>query len=253
MTPDDYLNQVLARIRAPTGALGPGARVHQELTPLIQRWARQHLREVKISGSYAKETAVRGDTDVDLFISMRSSVPGTLADLYKSLGQFMQRNGYEVRWQHVSIGISYLGLKVDLVPGRQQSAWTSNHSIYISKRRTWTLTNVDTHIRNVTQSGRQAEICLLKRWRDIHQLEAPSFCLELSALRALRGRRINNLAPNVTLCLEFLRDQLTSTVLMDPANTNNNVADDMTASEKREAGAAARRSLEERNWDQIIW
>src|ERR1700733_14760155 len=114
MTPDDYLNQVLARIRAPTGALGPGARVHQELTPLIQRWARQHLREVKISGSYAKETAVRGDTDVDLFISMRSSVPGTLADLYKSLGQFMQRNGYEVRWQHVSIGISYLGLKVDL-------------------------------------------------------------------------------------------------------------------------------------------
>jgi tRNA nucleotidyltransferase (CCA-adding enzyme) len=218
----------------------------------MRMWAGQHLNEVKISGSYAKETAVLGDTDVDLFVSLRSSAPGTLANLYNSLGQFMQRNGYEVRWQNVSIGVSYLGLKVDLVPGRQQSAWTSNHSIYVSKRSTWTLTNIDAHVRNVTESGRQAEICLLKRWRDIHQLASPSFCLELSALLALRGRRVNDLAPNVIVCLEFLRDQFTTGMLMDPANTNNNVADDMTTSEKRAVAAAARRSLEERSWGQII-
>jgi hypothetical protein len=219
----------------------------------MRRWAGQNLYEVKISGSYAKETAVRGDTDVDLFVSLRDSTSGTLAGLYGGLGQFMQRNGYEVRWQNVSIGISYSGLKVDLVPGRKQSAWASNHSIYVSKRDTWTLTNVDTHVRNIRESRRQAEICLLKRWRDIHQVEAPSFCLELSALRAFRSRRINNLASNLNACLEYLRDELTSAALIDPANTNNDVADDMTISEKRAVAAMALSSVEERLWQGVIW
>jgi len=208
---------------------------------------------VKISGSYAKETAVKGATDVDLFVSLRDSTPDTLASLYRSLGKFMQRNGYEVRWQNVSIGIAHRGLKVDLVPGRKQSAWTSNHSIYVSKRDTWTLTNIDTHVRKVKESGRQAEICLLKRWRDIHQVEAPSFCLELSALRALRNRRLNNLAANLNACFEYLRDELTSAVLIDPANTNNDVADDMTISEKRAVAAMARSSVEEQGWGDVIW
>jgi hypothetical protein len=253
MTPDDYLNQVLVRTRAPTGAFGPGGRVRQELAPLMRQWAGQNLYEVKISGSYAKETAVHGDTDVDLFLSLRDSTPGTLAGLYDSLGQFMQGNGYEVRWQNVSIGISHSGLKVDLVPGRKQSALTSNHSIYVSKRETWTLTNVDKHIKNAIDSGRQPEICLLKRWRDIHQVEAPSFCLELSTLRALKGRRFGNLASNFTTCLQYLRDELRTAALIDPANTNNDVAEDMTISEKRAAAAAARSSLEEQNWAEIIW
>jgi tRNA nucleotidyltransferase (CCA-adding enzyme) len=253
MTPDDYLNQVLAHIRAPTGVLGPGEHVLRELTPLMRQWARQNLHEVKLSGSYAKETAIKGGTDVDLFVSLRDSTAGTLAGLYTSLGQFMKDQGYEVRWQNVSIGVSYAGLKVDLVPGRKQSAWTSNHSIYVSKRDTWKLTNVDTHVRTVTGSGRQAEICLSKRWRDIHQLEASSFCLELSVLDALRGRRINNLASNFNTCLEYFRDELTSVVLKDPANTNNNVADDMTILEKGAVAATARSSLGEEYWQDVVW
>ncbi len=219
----------------------------------MQRWARHNLREVKISGSYAKETAVKGDTDVDLFVSLHESTAGTLASYYTSLGKFMQDNGYEVRRQNVSIGISHSRLRVDLVPGRKQSPWGSDHSIYVSKRRTWKQTNIDKHIRNVINSGRSAEICLLKRWRDIHELVAPSFCLELSVLEALRGRRISNLASNFTACLEYCRDELTSAALKDPANTNNNVAEDMTVLEKQAVAATARSSLGEQYWQHIIW
>jgi hypothetical protein len=144
-------------------------------------------------------------------------------------------------------------MKVDLVSGRKQSAWTSDHGIYVSKRRTWMQTNIDTHIRIVGASGRQSEICLLKRWRDVHQLELPSFCIELATLRVLTGRRTSGLATNLWNCLTFFRDQLPSAALIDPANTNNNVADDMTATEKQAVSAQAGRSLQEQYWSSIVW
>jgi hypothetical protein len=240
-------------VRAPTGLYGPGERVRLALSPYMQEWAGFYLSEVTVSGSYAKQTAVRGDTDVDLFVSLKDSMPGTLADLYRQLGQFMQGKGFSVRWQNVSVGITYRGLNVDLVPGRKQSPWTSDHSIYVSKRRTWTKTNVGTHIKKVRDSGRQSEICLLKRWRDVHRFEFPSFVLELATLRALSGHWTTGLAANFLSCLTFFRDQLPSAALLDPANTNNNVADDMTFREKQRASAEAGRSLREQYWENIVW
>lgn len=253
MTPDAYLNQVLQRISGPSGALGPGQRVKNALYPTIQEWAGYQLADVMLSGSYAKATNIVGGTDVDLFISLKSDTAGTLKDLYQNLAAFMTRKGYTVRRQNVAIGITYSGMKVDLVPGRRQSAYGSDHSIYISRRDTWQKTNVQTHATAIGGSGHTGVMRLAKHWRTLHDLDFPSFAVELTVLKALEGRWSMGLAGRLSAALELMRDRMATVALYDPANTNNNVASEMTASEKSAIASQARSSLSQQNWEQIVW
>jgi tRNA nucleotidyltransferase (CCA-adding enzyme) len=60
--------------------LAPGT-----IRPVLQQWANQFLLYVTPSGSYAKGTANRSGTDLDLFISLSPETPETLADIHKTL------------------------------------------------------------------------------------------------------------------------------------------------------------------------
>lgn len=253
MTPDDYLSSILRRISAQTGLLGPGNQVLNGLTPTIRGWATTQLIEVKLSGSYAKGTCILGGTDVDLFISLSSTTLQTLKEIYDSLAAYFSEKGYKVRRQNVSIGITYTGKTVDLVPGKKQTSYGSDHSLYVSRQNTWTKTNVDTHIRTVSGSRNVDVVKLMKHWRTIHNLDFPSFAVELAVLKALEGVWLTGLADRFLKVLEFLRDRISLAALPDPANASNNVANDMTAAQKGELASAARASLSKQNWNEVLW
>lgn len=254
MTADQYLQSLLASITAPTGVSGPGSTVLSGLRPRIQQWATTYLNELQLSGSYMKGTAIIGATDVDLFISLKSNTNQTLREIYDSLGSYMQTSGYSVRHQNVSIGVTYGSWSVDLTPGRQQQPFSSNHSIWVSRRRTWQLTNVERHIQNIGASAHTDVIRLMKRWRQVHSLEFPSFAVELAVLRSLEQTSgYAGLASRFLLALDFLRDRIATAQLIDPANSNNNVADELTAAEKTSIATQARQSRNETYWGQVVW
>jgi len=253
MTADEYLQSILAKYAVATGENSPAARAGNALYPVIQRWAGQFLLEVRYSGSYAKGTAVRGITDVDLFISLHPLRPGTLKEVYQNLVAFLAREGFSPDQRNVSVRISYSGVSVDLVPGKKQEGNTSDHSLYRRRRDTWIKTNVNVHIQTVSQSGRADEIRILKIWRRLHGLDFPSFYLELATLRALEGRWRGQLAENVFAALNYLGASLASDRILDPANTNNVVSDDLTLAEKQKVAAQARTSAAKSTWSEIVW
>jgi hypothetical protein len=74
----------------------------------------------------------------------------------------LKTSGYQPRLQNVSIGITFLGYAVDLVPGERQNWLYNDHSLYKRSGDTWTKTDVSQHIEKVKASGRQAEIRLTK-------------------------------------------------------------------------------------------
>jgi hypothetical protein len=114
-------------------------------------------------------------------------------------------------------------------------------------------TNVNVHLQTVSQSGRVDEIRVLKIWRRLHGLDFPSFYLELATIRALEGRLRGRLADNVFAALNYLGARLASDRILDPANTNNVVSDDLTVAEKLKVAAQARASAAKSNWSQIVW
>ena len=226
------------------------------LTPHIHAWANGHLYEIKLVGSVAKGTAITKTTDIDIFISLNPSVSSsnTLEDVYKTLHKRFDLSGHNPREQNVSVGINHTGLKIDVVAGVQQNTLGTDHSIWKRKAQTWTKTNVDTHVRHVSGSGRTADIKAVKIWRKLRGLDFPSFYLELSVIEALKGKPLLFGSPsdNFVTVMNYLNDEFIDKNITDPANTANVVSEELTRAEKQLIKNAAAQTLQG-NWNQAIW
>lgn len=254
MTPDQYINSIVQKHRLPDTLDGyTSLNVISPLKRIISSWADSCLCEIKLSGSRAKGTAIDLSTDLDLFISLSSTTSNSLKEIYESLYSCMQDEGIEARKQNVSIGITYLGKKVDLVPAKRQGQYGNDHSLYKRKEDTWTKTNVDTHISRVRQSGRLTEIIALKVWRENHSVDFPSIYLESFVIESLRGRSLNSPAENFLYLLRDIRENIQYRRVVDPANTNNVLSDELTQMEKRKLQSMADSSISEQYWGDIVW
>ncbi len=251
MSADTYLQGILTREAVDTSPSSPVRGVQAILQPAISEWAGAQLRAVQPSGSFAKGTANRSGTDIDLFLSLKSDTTNTLKEIYIALFNKMKAKGYTPKQQNVSINLRVNGYDVDLVPAKHQGGNSEYHSLYRRRADTWTQTNVATHIATVRNAGRISESRVLKLWRNQKQLDFPSFYLELSAITALSGAR-GTISQNVWIALQYLRDRFPNARVVDPANTNNIISDDLSASEKARISTAAAQALKATNWTQIV-
>lgn len=249
MTADQYLDSIIKKYTVNISAAEAAA---NKLVPVIERWGGTFIVEKKFSGSLAKETAVSIATDADIFISLSSTTPDSLKDIYDSLFNAISQAGYSPRKQNVSIGLTVDGYKIDVVPGKRQSQYGNDHSLYKNKQETWTKTNIEKHIDLVKQSNLLREIKILKIWKKLHKLEFPSFFLEMAVVDALKSAR-GTLSQNVFTALSFLRDTIVTVHYIDPANTNNIISEDCTQQEKIQICNAAKNSLSMQTWGEIVW
>ena len=250
MTADQYLRYVLTTYQV--NAAAAQAVAQQQIAPVVQQWAGQYLSGIELSGSVAKGTANAGANDMDLFIALSSSTPDTLKEIYESLHDLASAR-WPTRRQNVSIGIQLAGFHFDLVPGRKQSGYQNWFSLWRNKAQTWTQTNIELQIQTVAQSGRTEEIRILKRWRTLAGLDFPSFALELAVLQALHSHRRGDLANNVSAALEWLCGNMRTAQLLDPANTNNLVSDDLSATDRAKIAIAAGFARRQANFSNFVW
>jgi len=142
---------------------------------------------------------------------------------------------------------------VDLVPGKRQHQQGDDHSLYKYKQDTWTQTNITTHISTVRNSKRAVEIMATKIWRERHGLEFPSLFMELAAIEAVKNRTYGDYDNNFLRVLEWLYSNITTTRIVDPANSNNVISEDLTSIEKKAIANQATASRQKKNWNEIIW
>jgi hypothetical protein len=251
MTADEYLRQILARESVDTSSSSPVRGVQATVAPIIQGWAGSQLSSISASGSFAKGTANRSGTDIDLFISLKSDTTNTLKEIYDSLFAQFQSAGYTPKKQNVSINIKVGGYDVDLVPAKRHDTTSQDHSLYRRRADTWTKTNVVKHIAHVQSGGRLSESRVLKLWRNQKGLDFPSFYLEMTAINALAGT-FGTLSDRVWAVFSYLRDTFPDARVVDPANTNNVISDDLSASDRGKIKAAAIAALGASDWNQIV-
>ena len=253
MTADQYVDTVLAKYAVPRGPTSPAERLGNTVAGPLRTWAGQQLNSLHYSGSYAKATGVRGISDVDVFISMKSDTNSTLKEIYESLFSLATTSGWSPQYQNVSVGVTVNGTRGDLVPGKVQDGYQNYHSLYLRKRDSWTQTNVALHVDKVSNSGRLKEIRAVKIWRTLNRLDFPSLYLELFTIRSLSGRPQSALAENILHALRAIGSSLASTRIEDPANTNNVLSDELTKQEKAQIASLAAQSAGQQYWKDIIW
>ena len=246
-----YARGVLGNHASP-GSLVVAEMVIQRLMPSISAWANGHQIEVKPSGSVAKGTAVSGCSDVDILISVSSTASETLKQVYEKLFNRLTVDGFAPRRQNVSLGITIEGWKVDVVPAKRRPGWTTEHSLWSHKKQSWRQTDIHKHVEYITSSGRQDEIRLVKVWKKLHNLEFPSFPLEVAVIQSLAGHPYGTLANNFPRVLEYVRDKLPDIQLIDPTKPSNILSDELTTAEKALLASTARQHLQ-LQWEQVVW
>lgn len=225
-------------------------------------WASGCFREITFSGSTAKGTSIAIASDLDLFISLTNDChqnDGGLSKIYESLYQTLDSKYSKARRQRVSVGIEACGLKIDITPGRKLFGNTSDHNLHLTKGGKYIQTNIQKHISDIKYSGRINEIKLLKIWRHLNEIDFPSIYLEYLTIEILRGRHsaIGNLENNFLYLLNQLANcSLGNPIysrLVDPSNTNNELSDLISKSDKEKIVASAIVSSSAKNWQDIVW
>jgi len=254
MTSNEYVKNVINKYKLPDIDLYTQIYIINPLVNSIREWGGDYINEIKISGSRAKGTAITLASDLDLFISIKNDCNNTLKEIFYSLYSWFESRVTSIRKQNVSIGLNFLGRKIDVIPGKKQPQNNTNyHSLYKNKTNSWTQTNIDLHINKIIDSGRIDEIVAIKIWRELHKLEFPSIYLELVVLEALKGKSKNDLANNVWEVLRYLRDDFKDRQVIDPANSNNIISDDLYDYEKDNIAKQAKISRNAKNWNEVIW
>ena len=251
MSSDTYLQSILDREAVDNSLYSPVRQVQATLEPTIRHWAGTVFASMSPSGSFAKGTANKSGTDIDLFVSLSQNTSNTLREIYESLFSYMSANRYSPKKQNVSINVRVNGYDVDLVPAKRQDHYTQDHSLYRRKADTWTKTNIQSHIDYVIREGRQSPTRILKLWRNQKGLDFPSFYLELVTIKALENAYYQPLSNQVVIVLHYLNTNFSGARFVDPANTNNIVSNDLSDTQKNEIKRAAGTALQS-TWLQVV-
>ena len=94
---DEHLRVVLATHRVDTGLVSPVRGVQPLIEPVIRKWGGPFVVDIRTSGSFAKGTAVHGGTDIDLFVSLTSTLTDTLQQISNTLFNAFTQAGYVPR------------------------------------------------------------------------------------------------------------------------------------------------------------
>lgn len=251
MKNEEYLNELLERYRLEKIGQNDG-RLH-EIKQIVRSWAGNSMNKMLLTGSNEKETSIKGETSGDLLISIKSGTNMNLANLADSLECEVIKHGYKASKHASFISVETNGLEIGLMPGIFQRGTLNYHEILLTGKRELKKTNINLHVNTVLESKRQKEIKLVKIWRNCQQLEFPSLYLELLVIKALRNTDSSDLVQNFITILEFLRDRIVNESLIDPANSDSRISDQLTPLEKEYIRERAKASLEAKSIEELVW
>ncbi|MCC3377147.1 hypothetical protein [Cohnella sp. REN36] len=232
MTPHEYLQSVLEEEKFDINEEPEIKEKRDEVEELMRTEYGNRIVSFKYSGSIAKYTAIKTSKDMDLAIHFKHDAFSTLKEMYDSIKVFLEKH-YTVREQRVSLGLD--GLNVDVVPGRRISKddlANNDVNLYRSDTATSIKTNIEIHKEHVRNSDSREIIKLIKIWRERWGLKFKSFAVELLVIKALDGFASTGLDNKVKKVLNYIKDEVETVNLVDPANSNNNVADIIDYSRK---------------------
>ncbi|MBN2728770.1 MAG: hypothetical protein JXR53_06055 [Bacteroidales bacterium] len=206
------------------------------------------------SGSYAKHTAINTKFDIDICQPFRYKGFGTLEEMADAVYDYFKNEykdedivSYKTKKQRVSTGLTFLidgaEIQMDVVSGRElledDYSSTTRLNLYVRPKNldpaTSTQTNIQKHVDLIKGKGdERCIIRLLKAWKVSSNTDIKSFFMELITIRAF------NAAPEIPtdmwgkleMAMEFIRDNVKTIRLEDPANANNVVSDTLTDLEK---------------------
>lgn len=206
--------------------------------------------KIYYAGSFGKGTMISAAFDLDIVIYFPSTETTSVKDIYKHVGQTLKNKGYVVKEKNVALRLPYdKGYHIDVVPGRAQDETYYHATLYKNEDNTTMQTSIKKHIDSVQPV--KNTIKLMKLWRVRQGVSWETFALEQTVIRALIGKDKDNMERNLLNVFVFIRDNIATVSLIDPANSNNKI--EIPYSVKTELKKEAIKAFDASLWSDVLW
>lgn len=206
------------------------------------------------AGSYAKRTIIRQRYDLDIVVYWPYGTQWTLQQIYERVGQTLKRHWDYVTPKTVSWELPFNGgFHIDVVPGRALDNQYKEANLYRTDKGTSLKTSLKTHIDTVRYSGRNDAIRLMKLWRERKKVPfKKSFLLEMMTINGCKGVSTTSLSDQVMAAMKYIRDNIVGYSILDPANSNNSLSDDLSTATRQQIKEAAAAAVNAQYWSNIF-
>lgn len=202
----------------------------------VENLLRSYFENVPISiqyaGSHRKGTMIKESYDLDMtcyFNNGDDSGGATLEEIFSNVQKVLSSEYYvypkrsALRLQSKD-SEDRVDFHIDVVPGRFADDDKSDVYIFQAEGEKGRLkTNLEKHVKYITGSKLINTIRLVKLWKELNQLDAKTFVLELLVIKLLEGMTDSK---GLDVCFEsFLTEtieKIENIALEDPANPSGN-------------------------------
>ncbi|MFA5961526.1 MAG: nucleotidyltransferase [Parcubacteria group bacterium] len=202
----------------------------------VENLLRTHFEDVPISiqyaGSYKKGTMIRESYDLDMtcyFNNGDDSGGATLEEIFSNVQQALASE-YHVYPKRSALRLqskdseNRVDFHIDVIPGRFVDGDKGDVYIFQAEGEKDRLkTNLEKHVNHITGSKLIDTIRLVKLWKELNQLDAKTFIIELLVIKLLEDTTDSN---GLDVCFEsFLTEvieKIDNIALEDPANPSGN-------------------------------
>jgi hypothetical protein len=205
-------------------------------------------------GSYGKRTIIRASYDLDLVMYWPHTANYSIKGIYESVGEVLRKHWTVVNSKTVAWTLPFQGgFHIDVVPGRALDAQYYEANLHRSDKGTTLKTSLKKHIDTVRNSGRADVIRLMKLWRARRSVPfKKSFLLELMTIEGCKGHLTNDLGAQLSAALNYIRNNILTCNVLDPANSNNSLSDDLDQNTRSMIYYRADEAVRATSWIQVL-
>jgi len=214
----------------------------------------QGVQRVYYAGSFGKKTMIRQQYDLDIVVYWGSDCGYSLQGIYQAVGEVLRKDWTSVNPKTVAWELPFQGgFHIDVVPGRALNNTYLYANLYRRDTGTSLQTSIKVHIDTVRNSGRRDVIRLMKLWRAKRGVPfKKSLALELMTIDGCKGLRTDELEKQLISALAYVRDNILTIKIVDPANSNNVLSDEISTGERQLIKAAADAAIKATYWSEVL-
>jgi hypothetical protein len=205
-------------------------------------------------GSFGKRTMIRARYDLDLVMYWPHTSNYSINGIYTAVGEVLKKNWKYVNSKTVAWELPFeRGFHIDVIPGRALDAQYYEANLHRTDTGTTLKTSLKKHIDTVRNSGRIDVIRLMKLWKVRKNVPfKKNFLLELMTIDGCKGTQSDDLGRQTLAALRYVRDNIKTCSVRDPANSNNSLSDDLDASARAAIYQRADETIKATYWSQVF-
>ena len=229
MSNNDYLANILREQTLLTTELNALRQLREQIQQQLS--VLQGGPRFYYGGSFGKKTMIKALYDLDLVMYWPQTATYSITGIYEAVGDVLKKHWKLVNSKTVAWELPFQGgFHIDVVPGRALDPQYYEANLHRTDTGTTLKTSLKKHIDIVRKSGRTDAIRLMKLWRAKKNVAfKKSFLLELMTIEGCKGKATSDLEGQALAALRYIHDNIRTCNIIDPANSNNSLSDDLDA------------------------